>query len=175
MGRRKESDHGACQTTSPWSRNDHEDGGPTIQLPAAEARCTLCSLSYRRVYVSQRDYRRTIACSGLGRHLVNRLASRASTKRNGRKTRPCAGRGDLLKQDRLGGRTGGANRRASARDSSSVDRSSHPSIPVLNRDGSQIARSRLFRIDILTSNDQAAPDRQVASVLPAVEHPARTR
>ena len=31
----------ACQLVSSWSRNDHEDGGPTIQLPAAEARCTL--------------------------------------------------------------------------------------------------------------------------------------
>ena len=27
----------ACQLASSWSRNDHEDGGPTIQLPAAEA------------------------------------------------------------------------------------------------------------------------------------------
>jgi hypothetical protein len=35
----------ACQLASSWSRNDHEDGGPTIQLPAAGARCTLRSLS----------------------------------------------------------------------------------------------------------------------------------
>ena len=35
----------ACQLASSWSRNDHEDGGPTIQLPAADARCTLRSLS----------------------------------------------------------------------------------------------------------------------------------
>jgi hypothetical protein len=35
----------ACQLASSWSRNDHEDGGPTIPLPAAEARCTLRSLS----------------------------------------------------------------------------------------------------------------------------------
>jgi len=35
----------ACQLASSWSRNDHEDGGPTIQLPAAETRCTLRSLS----------------------------------------------------------------------------------------------------------------------------------
>ena len=35
----------ACQLASSWSRDDHEDGGPTIQLPAAEARCTLRSLS----------------------------------------------------------------------------------------------------------------------------------
>ncbi len=27
----------AAQLLSSWSRNDHEDGGPTIQLPAAEA------------------------------------------------------------------------------------------------------------------------------------------
>ena len=27
----------AAQLASSWSRNDHEDGGPTIQLPAAEA------------------------------------------------------------------------------------------------------------------------------------------
>ena len=26
----------ACQLASSWSRDDHEDGGPTIQLPAAE-------------------------------------------------------------------------------------------------------------------------------------------
>jgi hypothetical protein len=31
----------ACQLESSWSRDDHEDGGPTIQLPAAGARCTL--------------------------------------------------------------------------------------------------------------------------------------
>ena len=29
----------------PGRVNDHEDGGPTIQLPAADARCTLRSLS----------------------------------------------------------------------------------------------------------------------------------
>jgi hypothetical protein len=28
-------------TGSSWSRDDHEDGGPTIQMPAAEARRTL--------------------------------------------------------------------------------------------------------------------------------------
>src|SRR5688572_20592505 len=28
----------ACQLAASWSRNDHEDGGPTIPLPAAEAR-----------------------------------------------------------------------------------------------------------------------------------------
>jgi hypothetical protein len=31
---------GPAQIESSWSR-DHEDGGPTIQLPAAEVRCTL--------------------------------------------------------------------------------------------------------------------------------------
>jgi len=35
----------ACQLASSSLANDHEDGGPTIQLPAAEARCTLRSLS----------------------------------------------------------------------------------------------------------------------------------
>jgi hypothetical protein len=35
----------ACQLASSRSRNDHEDGGPTIQLPAADAHCTLRSLS----------------------------------------------------------------------------------------------------------------------------------
>jgi hypothetical protein len=35
----------ACQLAPPWSRNDKEDGGPTIQFPAADARCTLRSLS----------------------------------------------------------------------------------------------------------------------------------
>ena len=47
----------ACQLASSWSRNDHEDGGPTIQLPAAEARCTLRSLScvqYMRLRPSAR-------------------------------------------------------------------------------------------------------------------------
>jgi len=43
----------ACQLASSWCRNDdHEDGGPTIQLPAAEARCTLRSPScvqYKRL------------------------------------------------------------------------------------------------------------------------------
>jgi hypothetical protein len=42
----------ACQLASSWSRNDHEDGGPTIPLPAADAHCTLRSLScikYMRV------------------------------------------------------------------------------------------------------------------------------
>ena len=37
----------ACQPASSWSHDDHEDGGPTIQLPAAEARCTLRSISQR--------------------------------------------------------------------------------------------------------------------------------
>lgn len=36
----------ACQLASSWSRDDHEDGGPTIQLPAADARCTLRSPSF---------------------------------------------------------------------------------------------------------------------------------
>lgn len=31
----------ACQFGSSWSRDDHEDGGPTIRMPAADARCTL--------------------------------------------------------------------------------------------------------------------------------------
>ena len=35
----------ARQLASSWSRSDHEDGGPTIPLPAADARCTLRSLS----------------------------------------------------------------------------------------------------------------------------------
>jgi hypothetical protein len=34
---RGQSDDVACQTESSWSRNDQEDGGPTIQLPAAKA------------------------------------------------------------------------------------------------------------------------------------------
>ena len=38
---------------SSWSRNDHEDGGPTIQLPAAESRCTL-RLPTPSVYASAR-------------------------------------------------------------------------------------------------------------------------
>ena len=42
---RRRSANRACQLASSWSRSDHEDGGPTIQLPAAEARCTLRSLS----------------------------------------------------------------------------------------------------------------------------------
>jgi hypothetical protein len=33
---RGQSDDEARQIASSWSRNDHEDGGPTIQLPAAE-------------------------------------------------------------------------------------------------------------------------------------------
>jgi hypothetical protein len=36
-------DYAACQVESSWSHNDQEDGGPTIQLPAAELRCTLRS------------------------------------------------------------------------------------------------------------------------------------
>jgi hypothetical protein len=39
----------AWQLDSSWSREDHEDGGPTIQLPAAETRCTLV-LERRTVY-----------------------------------------------------------------------------------------------------------------------------
>ena len=40
---------GPAQIESSWSR-DHEDGGPTIQLPAAEFRCTLRSPELRSVY-----------------------------------------------------------------------------------------------------------------------------
>ena len=47
----------ACPIESSWSR-DHEDGGPTIQLPAAEFRCTLrfrtaISISRRVLMVCQ--------------------------------------------------------------------------------------------------------------------------
>ena len=42
---RGQSANRAYQLASSWSRDDHEDGGPTIQLPAAEARRTLRSLS----------------------------------------------------------------------------------------------------------------------------------
>ena len=47
----------ACQLASSWSRNDHEDGGPTIQLPAAEARCTLRS-QLRSVYAVTGSHQR---------------------------------------------------------------------------------------------------------------------
>ena len=33
-----------CQVESSWSRDDHEDGGPTIQLPAAEPAAPLTCL-----------------------------------------------------------------------------------------------------------------------------------
>ena len=53
---RRRSANRACQLASPWSRNDHEDGGPTIQLPAADARCTLRSLSCDQVYAVRSAY-----------------------------------------------------------------------------------------------------------------------
>jgi hypothetical protein len=40
-GQRTAKPPARSQPESSWSRNDHEDGGPTIQLPAAESRCTL--------------------------------------------------------------------------------------------------------------------------------------
>ena len=45
----------ACPIESPWSR-DHEDGGPTIQLPAAEDRCTLLFSELRSVYADVRRH-----------------------------------------------------------------------------------------------------------------------
>jgi hypothetical protein len=53
----------ACQLASSWSRNDREDGGPTIQLPAADARCTLRSLSCLQYMRLKRDSRRREARS----------------------------------------------------------------------------------------------------------------
>ena len=57
---RRRSANRACQLASSWSRNDHEDGGPTIQLPAAEARCTLRSLSCVQ-YTRLGPFARTVA------------------------------------------------------------------------------------------------------------------
>ena len=45
----------ACPIESSWSR-DHEDGGPTIQLPAAEVRCTLSSSELRSVDADARRH-----------------------------------------------------------------------------------------------------------------------
>ena len=57
---RRRSANRACQLASSWSRSDHEDGGPTIQLPAAEARCTLRSLSCVQ-YTRLGPFARTVA------------------------------------------------------------------------------------------------------------------
>ena len=47
--------NGPAQIESSWSR-DQEDGGPTIQLPAAESRCTLRSSELRSVYTRVSPY-----------------------------------------------------------------------------------------------------------------------
>src|SRR5687767_13251875 len=54
MGRRHgQHDGPASQRPPSWSRNDHEDGGPTIQLPAAEAAAPfqrLTAIQYIRAF-----------------------------------------------------------------------------------------------------------------------------
>ena len=44
------------QIESSWSRDDHEDGGPTIRLPAAEPAAPLtlstCDRVYPQIYIS---------------------------------------------------------------------------------------------------------------------------
>jgi fluoroquinolone transport system ATP-binding protein len=61
---RGRSAYRACQLAPPGLANDHEDGGPTIPLPAAEARCTLRSLSgvqYTRLIKAERSTCRSSA------------------------------------------------------------------------------------------------------------------
>ena len=42
------------QVESSWSRDDHEDGGPTIQLPAAEPAAPLASVYLQSQYIRRR-------------------------------------------------------------------------------------------------------------------------
>jgi hypothetical protein len=60
----------------PGLANDHEDGGPTIQLPAAEARCTLRFLSCVQ-YTGLRPSARTTALQRCSRICLSSVRGRA--------------------------------------------------------------------------------------------------
>ena len=47
----------ACQLAPSWSRDDHEDGGPTIQLPAAGTAAPLLLSTCNTEYIRRRAAR----------------------------------------------------------------------------------------------------------------------